>query len=530
MSWLRFAVILIAACAACGAPAARVDVPQQAAPACTPADLDGEPLVVDLDPSARADLESALSRGVVAVKYDCDGVKVLPDCVAPGKYAYVGVTEKEQLVRFSSGSELRANFPTGAARLERERAGRAVDFGVAIVGTLNAQRTPPARADFAGRCNGATHFARRVTVGGFGIGFAQPNAKTTLDAVLGAGEAHDGSIQACRAATAASESAPPSCTSALRLVLDPIGASAPPTEERHRRCRGGTVLDDQGECRAPGTIAFHLCDPANLPDCEAQCVKGSMGSCAIAGRSYELGRGVPVDLARAKTLLTRACEGGSAQGCGRLGEVRLLEGAPADARALFDKSCASGWLGGCESLGQSALSAPGAKVDVLTLFKRACIGGNYDSCASLGKLYETGLGAPQSDAEAVRLYTLACDSGATRRACVSLSVMVERGRGTAADPARAVAILERACEHGSSDSCGMLSLHYFEGRGVARDHAKGMAFLVRACEGDDRGSCLPLAMRYQAGIGVPKDPDRAKTYFTRACDAGITIACQQVRQ
>ena len=507
-----------------------VEVPPSTAAACTPADLDGEPLVVDLRADKRAELEAAMSRGVVAIRYDCSGVHVLPDCLAKGDYAWSGVTEKEELVRFSTPAELRANFPTTGDVMARDHAGADVALATAIVGTRSAQRAGLHASDFTGTCSGATHYVQRAALGAFGLRFVPRSAKVDAASVIASGDAHDGSLDACRASTSATDQPPRGCAAPLRLVLRPVDRDEPPSESSQRRCREGTVLSDDGSCRAPDAIAYHLCVPEQLSDCEAQCDKGSMGSCAIAGRAYQIGRGVQADITRAMKLLDRACTGGSMQGCHRLGEIELQNGATDKARALFEKSCNTGWLPACESFGQLGLSSPAAKVDVATVFKRSCAGGNFESCASLGKLYETGIGVQQNDAEAVRLYELACASGQTRRSCVSLSVMVERGRGTPADPARANSLLERACNQGSSDSCGMLSLHYFEGRGVPRDGAKGVELLVKACEGTDLGSCLPLAMRYQAGVGVPKDPARAKKYFTRACDGGLSIACEQIRR
>jgi TPR repeat protein len=508
----------------------RVEVPVSSAPACTSNDLDGEPLVVDLRADKRAELETAMSHGIVAIRYDCSGVHVLPDCVAKGDYAWSGVTEKEELVRFSTPAELRANFPTSGDAIARDHAGSDVALAMALVGSRSAQRAGLHGSDFTGTCTGATHYVQRAAVGAFGMRFVPRGAKVDAPSVIASGDTHDGSLDACRASTSATDRPPNGCASPLRVVLRPVDRDEPPPESSQRRCREGTVLADDGSCRAPDAITYHLCVPEQLADCEAQCDKGSMGSCAIAGRAYQTGRGVQMDIVRATKLFDRACTGGSMQGCHRLGEIELQSGSTEKARQLFEKSCNTGWLPACESFGQLGLSSPAAKVDVATVFKRSCAGGNFESCASLGKLYETGIGIQQNDTEAVRLYELACASGQTRRSCVSLSVMVERGRGTPADPARSNAILERACtQQGSSDSCGMLSLHYFEGRGVPRDGTKGVEFLVKACEGTDLGSCLPLAMRYQAGVGVPKDPERAKKYFTRACDSGLSIACEQIR-
>ena len=522
-------ILSLAIVLACGHETRVVVPPAAAGATCSPADLDGEPLVVDMRADKRAELETAMSRGLVAIRYDCGGVQVLPDCVAKGDYAYAGVTEKEELVRFSTPAELRANFPTTGGAMSRAHAGADVALAMAIVGTRAAQRIGLHASDFTGTCVGATHYVQRAAVGAFGVRFLPHDAKTDAPAVIASGDAHDGSLDACRASTSNAAEPPRGCASPIRVVLRPLDRDEPPAEAA-RRCREGTVLSDDGECRDPNAIAYHLCAPDQLADCEAQCTKGSMGSCAIAGRAYQIGRGAQANVARALELLTRACDGGSMQGCHRLGEIELQNGATDKARALFEKSCNTGWLPACDSFGQLGLQSAGAKVDVATVFKRACAGGSFESCASLGKLFETGIGVPQSDAEAVRLYELACASGQTRRACVSLSVMVERGRGTPADPARANALLERACNQGSSDSCGMLSLHYFEGRGVPRDGAKGVELLIKACEGTDLGSCLPLAMRYQSGVGVPKDPERAKKYFTRACDGGLSIACEQIRR
>ncbi len=525
---MRLASVVVAL-ACFGLACARTDVARvvelpEEPRSCAVADLDSAPLVVDLRADARADLESAFARGIVAVRYDCSGLRVVTDCAADGDYAFVGMTEKEQVVRFSSAAELQSNFPTHGAAIERERGDHEVDLAMAIVGTRTAQVVKIERSAFHGRrCESATHFVRRATVGAFGIAREPSGSYASIDSVIASSDSHDGALEACRAASASSLLAP-TCASTLRVELEPLGGA---TLVAERKCAPGTVLVDDGVCAEKTRAPSHMCQAADLADCEAQCKLGSLASCAIAGHAYQIGRGVRVDVARAHALLTHACDGGSAQGCYRLAEMREHDGALDEARDLYDRSCRSGWLPGCESLGQLAASGPNARADAALLFRRACAGGNYESCASLGKLHELGLGVVQSDAEATRLYALACSSGATRRACVNLSAMIERGHGLQQDPARAIVILDDSCRNGASDSCSALSLHYFEGRGVTRDPIKGVELLVRACEGNDRGSCLPLAMRYQGGIGVAKDGARAKTYFARACDAGLMPACQQ---
>ncbi len=171
LRWSLFAFTV-----ACGAPVRAVDLPPPAPATCSVSNLDLEPLVVDLRADKRADLETALSRGVVAVAYDCDGVRVLPDCHAKGEYSFVGVTEKEQLVRLTSEVEVRANLPTSSTTLERTRKGRELDLALAIVGLRSIPTAVLNKDAFTGHCDGMTHFVRKVTVGAFGIGYASPTA------------------------------------------------------------------------------------------------------------------------------------------------------------------------------------------------------------------------------------------------------------------------------------------------------------------------------------------------------------------
>ena len=182
---------------ACGGEETRVQVPPPAA-TCMPNDLDGEPLVVDLRAEKRAELEAALSHGIVAVRYDCSGVHVLRDCVAKGDYAFSGVTEKEELVRFATPSELRANFPTNGESMARDHAGSEIALALAIVGTRAAQRVGLHASDFAGTCAGATHYVQRATVGAFGLRFVQRGAKADVASVVASGDARDGSLETCR--------------------------------------------------------------------------------------------------------------------------------------------------------------------------------------------------------------------------------------------------------------------------------------------------------------------------------------------
>lgn len=559
MIWARQAsavvavVALVAMGCAASANRARPPAPTYAEASgtttCAVVESRNEPFVVDWRADKRSDLDAALGKGVVIVAYDCKALRMLPDCAVAGSYTFAGVTEKEQLIRLGSSEELRANLPlSGGALVSRlggslER-GASLDIALALIGKKTSTQNAVLRSELKGECTGATHFVRSATLGAFVMktgtrARTQALADVFLASASAAGsseeqvENRDGSLDACRRANATSDAPPAQCASPVKLELReihdaPTAAPRVSDDEEAPRCPKGLVAFESGKCGKASSQEPYLCAFADPGDCETQCQRGSLASCAILGRSHQIGRGVPKNAERAAQLLARACEGGVAQGCGRLGEQLFVEKKIPEALRLLDRACTAGWFKACEEVGAIATAMPGAaKVDVFAMFKRACAGGDAEGCWSLGSLFNLGLGVRKNDLEAMRAYELACQGGA-KLGCTSLATMIDTGRGTPSDPARAAALLRASCERGFSHACGALSSHYFTGRGVPRDPAAGIDALARACGGEDRGSCLTLAMRYTTGTGVPQNESKARELFTRACDGGIEPACTQV--
>src|SRR5689334_7126808 len=80
-------------CAGAGKPAeaVRPDLIKYDTEGCS-----SEPLVVDLQPEQRGELEIAMREGVAAVHYDCkQPLKVLRDCKIAGDYGFKGMQTKQ---------------------------------------------------------------------------------------------------------------------------------------------------------------------------------------------------------------------------------------------------------------------------------------------------------------------------------------------------------------------------------------------------------------------------------------------------
>jgi TPR repeat protein len=122
--------------------------------------------------------------------------------------------------------------------------------------------------------------------------------------------------------------------------------------------------------------------------------------------------------------LTRACDAGSGQACGILGNCyaagRGVKRDSSRARALREKACAGGVGKACYLVGYAQLrgvGAPQSDERALQTLTRACAMGDPEGCGVLAKLYHVGRGVPASvtpgdrAAQARTLYVKACRMG-----------------------------------------------------------------------------------------------------------------------
>lgn len=134
-------------------------------------------------------------------------------------------------------------------------------------------------------------------------------------------------------------------------------------------------------------------------------------------KTYETGRGVTRDEARAVTLFQEAAELGSTEARFHLGS--LFErgvGVPRDlirARALYRQAANGGHAGAMHNLAVLLFSGGGAAdlPAAVSWFQRAAQAGVRDSQYNLGVLYSQGRGVPRSLSEAYRWFALAAGQG-----------------------------------------------------------------------------------------------------------------------
>src|SRR5688572_14913385 len=203
------------------------------------------PLIVDWQPEQRTDLETAIRQGVVVVRLDKKGLRILNGCtLAHGDYGYLGVATKKEVIQLRTAQQVAANLPLTGGALGIELGGElsrgaTLDIRLSIVGKHTTAWNEVTAGDLAGgkACQRATHFIRGLTVGAFSMKMnAEEKAKGNVK-VLGQGgssdhgkssevDTSDGKIEDCEKADPDEPKPPGQCRALVRIQLEPIAAGS----------------------------------------------------------------------------------------------------------------------------------------------------------------------------------------------------------------------------------------------------------------------------------------------------------------
>jgi uncharacterized protein len=513
------------------------------------------PYVVDWTNEGRGSLEIRSKHGPAIVHFDEHAMQLLPDCEAEGSYNFAGFSPKGEVRTLHSRAELYTNLPFSAVQLEGHlRQAGGLTIAIRSVGSHELDRPALKRSQLHGRCDGATHFVRRMTVGAFRfMAGAQQEAGAQVGVMgyganaQGGGDAslymYDGDFTACNAASVDSDRAPANCAAIIQVELVPLdlddaGHQTPSCGEGLRWDGNGCVsvarVQQQAQQQQPqaqqptGTApaqpppAPHggfQCDPSNAPECVQQCKLGNLPSCVNLGRHLQAGTGgMPQDEQRALKLWDVACKGGVADGCSAL---NLYFNDRQDwNRALIYGSagCLAGDAASCTNIAVQAYFGRGTaqnRPHAFKLWYRACKMREYQACSNAGVMILHGIdGAPQDPVAARRLFELACNSP-SKRGCDNLATCYEQGLGGTKDFRQAVELYLRSCnETGNAVACTYAGLLIEENSQNAEHRAKALSLYEKGCSAQPNGGCFTTEemKRYYPGAYSEEGYDR------RACE------------
>ena len=149
--------------------------------------------------------------------------------------------------------------------------------------------------------------------------------------------------------------------------------------------------------------------------------------------------------------------------------------------------------------------------------------GDAEAQFNLGNMYFEGLGVPQNDAEAARLYRMAAEQGIAE-AQFNLGVLYSTGRGVPENDTEAARLYRMAAEQGIARAQFNLGVMYFEGLGVPQNDAEAARLYRMAAEQGDADVPFNLAYMYFTGRGVPRDYVQVYAWLNIAAAQGYEPA------
>lgn len=494
-----------------------------------------EPLVVDWKPEERTHLELAMREGVAVVSYSCKGIKLLQECKLDGKYGYMGVTRKEQVISLSDSDEVKANLPLSGVSLSAElKSGASLDVAMVMVGQQKTTWASPTEKDLKGSCDGATHYVRGATVGAFALATSTKGEAKAVASFFGAGAGgeskstratknKEGDLGSCQSASPKSEAPPDQCGSPIRLLIAPVTKAqkepiAPPKSElaqTEAQCTKGFVFAE-GKCAKPENVKAYQCKSGDEAECTAQCDKGHGGSCGALG--VLVARGGNQNDTKAAQLFQKGCTGGDNASCTNLGlflqNGRGIAKNIDEAAKLFEKACLAGDPLACGLLGENTKDPTLAT----NLFKQACSGGHNKSCTRAARAYATGNGVSQDKALASDLFKNGCNGGDVE-ACLEVGALLEANNNAI----EARMYYERGCNFANGEACaerGRVELGQQSGGNA--DMAK--TYFTRACQWQNAFGCAVAKVMY-GGTGIVMVHPKVQMEWRSACDKGDLNAC-----
>ncbi len=548
------------------------------AASCTGKPSAAQPFVVDLDSSARTALEAQMKRkGAVVVAYDCQSLRVLARCTAPGSgYEYAGVQRKEDVVQLKNQGELTANLPFSSGKLGAEISnGRTLDIATVSVGQRSVVASKFDRAELEGECEGATHYVATATVGAFSmatgsVGKVVAAAELFKIGASGKSEASknvaksDGLFDSCKTSDPDADKPPAECRAPLRVELQPL-KGGPVVASNDEDAEGKNPKDKPGKkkdkddkkgsvasavenpcpdgfvftgrvCAVAEAEVAHVCNPKDRAECKAQCEKGSAESC------YNFARRMPKSTSSGEQAAAykKACELGHADGCGaqafyswpslidtktdkEYDELYTAKYEPQwrESLAAAKLGCAMGSAESCETLGDTldmSVEFPNFKDEAAShrAYERSCKLGNAMACGTAAGNLRQGYGVKKDFAKALALLERSCDGGLVDN-CIDLADVLHEGYdGSPKDEARAFEIASRYCKPTTSWSGCMIAAE--SAKAIKKDDKVVFELYKSECEHGSWNGCEALAELYATGKGTPKDVNKAKEIWKKGCE------------
>ncbi len=152
------------------------------------------------------------------------------------------------------------------------------------------------------------------------------------------------------------------------------------------------------------------------------------------------------------------------------------------------------------------------------------------ACNNLGVFYQKGIGVPESDETAFKLFEKGCNSGnyGSAWACGNLGEAYFYGKGVKKSKEVALKLFEMASREDAASGYYGMGLIYEDGYKVKQSYAMAAQLYQKACDRNIGEACYKLGRLYEKGKGVTQSYLRAKELYSKACYGTYEKACERV--
>jgi serine/threonine protein kinase len=234
-------------------------------------------------------------------------------------------------------------------------------------------------------------------------------------------------------------------------------------------------------------------------------------------------------LVKARAEFVKACDGGIADACFRLGRmIDKGEGgteSQLEARRLFEKACSENHAESCRNLGIMELNGEGGSKDEFSASRhlwKACLAGSVEGCRFA--IFEVEIGGGSNNMWEVKSILQSTCSTGDNIACFHLGYMLEEGIGGAREEEKAKLIYDKACKKDLADAC--LQLASMKYRNSDPDKEKSDHNNNRTdCNNGKSDACSYFGYMLEHGWGGPLAPWEAREWYRKGCDGGSLFGC-----
>jgi TPR repeat protein len=158
----------------------------------------------------------------------------------------------------------------------------------------------------------------------------------------------------------------------------------------------------------------------------------------------------------------------------------------------------------------------GVVTTTIAAWRKAAEAGSAAAQNTLGLAFQTGRGAPQDYAEALKWYRMAAEQG-DPEALTNIGWFYQNGWGVPQDEPEAFRRYNKAADKDYAPAMTNLASLYEKGKGTPRDFRAARKWYQAAWEhGADKWAAYRLGQFYENGWGVEKDDAVAKFWNTLA--------------